>query len=260
MGSAAVQGALWGMRPRDWAELQEPNHVPYFEAVLDAVGAGPGTRLLDVGCGSGLAAVLAAKRGARVSGLDAAEGLLAIARERLPEGDFRIGDLEELPWDAGTFDAVTAFNSIQYAADPRAAVAELRRVARPAAPVAVVVWAAPERNDAKAFLAAIGSLLPPPPPGAGGPFALSVPGVLEELLVSAGLEPEAGGEVPTPFEFADLDAAWRSVAAAGPGALALREAGEERVRAAITAAIAPFRQPDGRYRLENAFRYVVARA
>ena len=39
--------------------------------------------------------------------------------------------------------------------------------------------------------------------------------MLEELLVSAGLEPEAAGEVPTPFEFADLEAAWRSVAAAG---------------------------------------------
>jgi hypothetical protein len=124
----------------------------------------------------------------------------------------------------------------------------------------VVVWAAPERNDAKALLAAIGALLPPPPPDAAGPFALSVPGALEELLVSAGLEPETAGEVPTPFEFADLEAAWRSVAAAGPGARAVREAGEERVRAAVTAALTPFRQPDGRYRLENAFRYVVARA
>jgi SAM-dependent methyltransferase len=256
MGSAAVQGALWGARARDWAELQEPNHVPYFEAVLDAVNAGPGTHLLDAGCGSGLAAVLAAKRGARVSGLDAAEGLVAIARERVPEGDFRVGDLESLPWDAGSFDVVTAFNSVQYAAD----LAELRRVARPDAAVAVVVWAAPERNDAKALLAAIGSLLPPPPPGAGGPFALSVPGALEELLASAGLEPETAGEVPAPFEFADLDAAWRSIAAAGPGIRAIREAGEERAKATITAAYTPFRQPDGRYRLENAFRYVVARA
>lgn len=260
MGSAAVQGELWGTRARDWAELQEPNNVPHYEAVLDAIDAGPGTHLLDAGCGSGLAAALAAKRGARVSGLDAAEGLIAIARERLPEGDFRVGELEELPWDAGTFDAVTAFNSIQYATDPRAAVTELRRVAKPTAPVGVVVWAAPEHNDAKAFMAAIGSLLPPPPPGAGGPFALSVPGVLEELLASAGLEPAAAGEVPTPFEFADLEAAWRSVAASGPGTRAIREAGEERARATVTASFAPFRQPDGRYRLENAFRYVIARA
>jgi hypothetical protein len=84
--------------------------------------------------------------------------------------------------------------------------------------------------------------------------------VLEELLVSAGLEPGAAGEVSTPFEFADLEAAWRSVAASGPGTRAVREAGEQRARATIAASFAPFRQPDGRYRLENAFRYVVARA
>jgi hypothetical protein len=65
--------------------------------------------------------------------------------------------------------------------------------------------------------------------------------------------------VPTPFEFAHLEAAWRSIAAAGPGTRAIREAGEERAKTIITAAYAPFRQPDGRYRFENAFRYVVAR-
>ena len=71
---------------------------------------------------------------------------------------------------------------------------------------------------------------------------------------------DAAGEVPTPFEFADLDAAWRAIAAAGPGTRALREAGEERARATISAAYAPFRRADGSYRLENVFRYVVARA
>jgi hypothetical protein len=59
------------------------------------------------------------------------------------------------------------------------------------------------------------------------PFALSVPGALEELLASAGLEPAAAGEVPTPFEFADLEAPWWSVAASGPGTRAIREAGED---------------------------------
>ena len=54
--------------------------------------------------------------------------------------------------------------------------------------------------------------------------------------------------------------AWRSVAASGPGTRAIREAGEDPARATITLGVTPLRRPDGRYRLENAFRYVVARA
>ena len=128
------------------------------------------------------------------------------------------------------------------------------------APVALVVWATPERNDAKDVLAAIGSLLPPPPPGAAGPFALSAPGALEELLASAGLVPAAAGEVPCPFEFSDPETAWRGFAASGPGVRAIREAGEDKASATVTAALEAFRRPDGRCRLDNAFRYVVARA
>ena len=53
-----------------------------------------------------------------MSGLDAAEALLDVARKRTPSGDFRQGEMEELPFADGTFDVVTGFNSFQYAADP----------------------------------------------------------------------------------------------------------------------------------------------
>jgi SAM-dependent methyltransferase len=168
MGSAGVQGALWGAAAEDWAELAEPLQVPFFEAALDAIGIGEGTRLLDAGCGSGLALMLASNLGAVVSGLDASAGLLAVARERLPGADLREGDLEALPFSDGSFDAVTAFNSMQYASDPTAALREVRRVAVPGAPVAITTWGAPEQCEMRAVLGAIGSLLPPPPPGAGG--------------------------------------------------------------------------------------------
>ena len=118
MGSAAAQGPLWGARARDWAELAEAAQIPFYDAVFDAIGVGPDTRLLDVGCGAGLALTLAAKRGAVVAGLDAAEGLLEVARERLPEDDIRLGDLEELPYADATFTAATSFNAVQYATDP----------------------------------------------------------------------------------------------------------------------------------------------
>src|SRR5436309_138580 len=120
MGSADKQGPLWGAAAHDWSELAEPDQRPFYEAAFDAIGVGTGTNLLDVGCGAGLALLLAEKRGATVAGLDAAEGLLAVARERVPAGDLRHGDIEMLPFADASFDAVTAFNSVQYAADPGA--------------------------------------------------------------------------------------------------------------------------------------------
>ena len=175
MGSASVQGPLWGARSHDWASLAEPGQTPFYEEVFDAVNVGPDTRLLDVGCGAGLALVLAHKRGATVTGLDASEGLIAVARERLSDADLRVGDLEELPFADHAFTTVTSFNAVQYAADPTQALRELARVAEPGAPIAIVTWGDPARSEMRDVLAAIGGLLPPPPPGAGGPFALSQP-------------------------------------------------------------------------------------
>jgi SAM-dependent methyltransferase len=91
---------------------------PAYEAVLERTNIGRDTCYLDVGCGSGMAAQLAAARGARVSGIDAAEALLTIAPSRVPGGDFHHADIEDLPFSDQTFDVVTGFNSFQYAANP----------------------------------------------------------------------------------------------------------------------------------------------
>src|SRR5579863_4071767 len=117
--AAEVQRRLWGTDPQAWADLAEAHNRPLFEAVLDAASAGPGTRLLDIGCGSGLALVLARQRGAIASGLDISPGLLAIARDRLPHADLRAGDMEQLPFDDESFDAVTGIIAFQCAGDPR---------------------------------------------------------------------------------------------------------------------------------------------
>ena len=260
MGSAQVQGALWGAAAQDWSELNEPHCVVLYDAVHDAIGVGPGVALLDAGCGSGLALQLAAKRGATVTGLDASATLLDIARERVPDADIRQGDLEDLPFGDNEFDAVTAFNSVQYAADPVAALRELRRVTRPDAPIAVLTWGTPDQCETKVILAAIGGLLPPPPPGASGPFALSEPGALEALVTQAGLRPGPAATVAQRFQFPDLDTAVRAQMASGPARRAIDHAGEAATRAALTEAFHGSRQPDGSYRQTNRFRYVISNA
>ncbi len=258
-GSAAVQSDLWGERAREWCAM-EAQMRPLYETVLERVGIGNGTELLDAGCGAGLAAQLAAQRGAVVSGFDATPALLAIAAERVPNGDFAAGDLESLPYRDDSFDAVVGFNSFQYAARPRVALEQARRVARSGAPVVIATWAVPERCEAAAYLAALGPLMPPPPPGAPGPFALSAPGGLERLATEAGLTPVDAAEVSCPWTFADLESALTGMLAAGPAIKAIRFTGEAAARDAVAASIEPFRQPSGGYVIGSAFRYLVTSA
>jgi SAM-dependent methyltransferase len=258
-GTAPLQGELWGARARRWAE-QELQHRPLYEHALRSLDIGSGSAVLDVGCGSGLFCRLATDAGARVTGIDAAESLLEIARERVPAGDYRVGDLQFLPFADDAFDVVTGFNSFQYAADPVAALAEARRVAKPGSPVFVLVWGRQNRTELAAILGALRPLLPPAPPDAPGPFALSEEGALEALVMQAGLEPIDSGYVDAPFEYPDEEALLRATLASGPATLAIRTSGEDAVRAAALEASAPFRTAHGGYRMETEWRYVTARA
>ena len=257
MGTAQIQGRLWGARARDYAAIAEGFFRPVYEAVFTAAGVGPGTRLLDVGCGPGLAAHLAAQRGAQVAGLDAAEASVAIARERTPQGDFRVGEMEELPWPDHIFDVVTSFNAFQFAGDLGDALRAARRVARSGGRVAMVVWGRPEDCDTFATNAAVSKLLPPQPPPPG---PLSAPGRVEALLQHAGLAPLASGEVECAFEFPDLETAVRGLMSAGVMVAAAQQVGAEPVQQAITESLAPFRTEQGGYRQRNRFRYVIASA
>jgi ubiquinone/menaquinone biosynthesis C-methylase UbiE len=257
--TATVQATLWGTRARDFAETLEHFARPVYEVVFEQAEVEVGKRLLDVGCGPGLAAQLAAQRGAQVAGLDAAEASLEIARERTPAGDFRAGGMEDLPWADNSFDVVTGFNSFQYAADVLNALCEGRRVARPAGRVAMAVLARPEESDVAIVAAAVARFLLPPPSAAPGPFALSTPGRIESLLQQAGMEPLTSGEIACHLEFPDLETAVRGNLSTGSAAAAIQQAGVEAVARAISESLAQFRTGDGGYRLHNWVRYVIAR-
>jgi SAM-dependent methyltransferase len=258
-GTAAVQGELWGARARGWAE-QELHQRALYEHAVRSLEIGKGTAVLDVGCGSGVFCRFATDAGARVTAIDAAESLVEIAKERVPDGEFHVGDLQFLPFTDDAFDVVTGFNSFQYAADPVAALAEARRVAKPGSPVFVLVWGRPDRNELATILAALRPLLPPAPPDTPGPFALSGEGALEELVTQAGLEPIDDGYIDAPFEYRDQKTLLRATLASGPATVAIRNSGEDAVRDAALEASAPFRTAHGGYRIETEWRYVTATA
>jgi len=258
-GTAGIQGELWGARARDWAR-QEERHRPLYEHALRSLDVGDGTAVLDVGCGSGLFCSLAANKGARITGIDAAAPLLEIAKERVPAGDFRVGDLQFLPFADDGFDVVTGFNAFQFAADPVAGLADAKRVAKPGSPIFVLVWGRQERTELATILTALRPLVPPAPPDAPGPFALSEEGALEALVTKAGLEPIDGGYIETPFEYDDEQSFERAMVSSGPATLAIRTSGEDAVRQALLEASAPFRTGQGGYRIETEWRHVTARA
>lgn len=256
-GSAERHGALWGARARDWAEI-ESQQAPTYEEAIRRVGLTAGQLVLDLGCGSGAFLRAAADRGAQVFGLDASAALLEIARERVPEADLRVGDMQFLPYEDGLFDLVTGFNSFFFAADMVAALREAARVAKAGATVVIQVWGRPDRCDLTALKDALAPFLPPPEPGASPQPSLWEPGVLEGIAVEAGLVPGDAFDLTWAYEYPGTPALARSMLAPVLAVEATRRAGEEAVRTAIVDALQPYRNPGGGYRLENEWRYLIA--
>ena len=110
------------------------------------LGVTPGTRLLDVGCGAGQLALIAARAGARVTGCDIAANWLERARARAAAEGLEIafdeGDAESLPYDDGQFDAVISLIGAMFAPRPDLVAAELTRVCRPGGMIAMANWTA----------------------------------------------------------------------------------------------------------------------
>ncbi len=258
MGTASVQGELWDQAPQDWVTLQEPMHKPLWEAMLDRALVSSRTRFLDAGCGGGGASVLAAERGAQVNGIDAAKGLVAFARERVPNGDFRVGDIERLSFEDDTFEAVFAANSVQYTANCVATLREFGRVCTTEGRIVVGLFGSPEKVAFRVIQKAVRDALPEPPPGAG-PYELSAPGKLEGLFEEAGLRVLESGEVDCPFAYPDFETFWRAMIAAGPFQGMLRVISEEKLQSALRDSVAVFRLENGGFLIQpNAFNYVVA--
>lgn len=102
----------WGRRAVDFATLSEPANCREYVALHEHLGVGGADRVLDIACGAGLAVELAAARGATVAGIDASARLVAVAADRTPAADVRVGDMHALPWADGSFDGVTSFRGI----------------------------------------------------------------------------------------------------------------------------------------------------
>lgn len=258
MSTKAMQGQLWSVAPQYWSQHFEPWFLPMYRNVLEQLQLTENDLLLDAGCGSGLFSNMTITTGARVVGVDAAPGLLEVARRRNPDNNFLEEDLETLPFTAGSFDIVAGFNSFQYAGSFEKALAEATRVLRPGGRLVLGIWDKPERSDATQVLKAIGALLPPPPPGTPGPFALSEDGKIEAAFEEAGLNLIYKTNVACPFLYADLGDGIKSFMGTGPAAAALNHNKRETVEQTIGRALQPFAVADGFHFLQNSFLVFIA--
>ncbi|MGW2615832.1 SAM-dependent methyltransferase [Streptomyces sp. NPDC001500] len=271
-----VSRADLGARARDWSEIQERMLVPLYEAVHERLDVGPGTRLLSLGCGSGLALVMAASAGAAFTGVESSSpARLALARERLlgdapgarARDDVRLTDRLPTPsadrpgGRPSPYTVITAFEPIGRVAGDTEELTELLTAATPlarrGAPVVLVGWGPPERCATTAVLRVAAKLADQD----RGTVRLrpAVRDDLEDVARRAGLRPDGSGRVACPFGYADLDSALRGLLSTGLFDAAVAATDQAQVEKEVTEALHPYRRSDGTVWMPNVFRYLIAR-
>jgi SAM-dependent methyltransferase len=222
----------WGRAAVDFATLHEPQNCREYIYVHHQLGVDAGDRLLDLACGAGLSLELARLRGAQCAGIDASPRLVAVARSRLADGDIRVGDMNELPWDDGSFDVVTSFRGI-WGTTPQA-VGEAHRVLAPGGRLGITVWGHLKVSPGAWALAPLRLAAGEKVENQANMVSLGRPGAGEALLESCGFVGIVRVKVPMVWEFPDPEIYARSLIATGPAYEAIQNVGEEAFLQAAT--------------------------
>jgi SAM-dependent methyltransferase len=177
----------WGIG--EYALMAEPLE-PAAEAIVELTQISDRDRVLDLACGTGNAALLAAARGATVTAVDFEPALLEIAAARSTALNLQVklvqADLQRLPPEDDSFDVVLSAFGVMYAADHDAAAAALASSARPSGRIGLTAWT--PGSFMPAMGAALAPYLPPPPPGGGPPSRWGDPDYVAHLLSKHGIE------------------------------------------------------------------------
>lgn len=247
---------IWSDRAAEiWETRFEPQRGPLFAAVIEATKIGPGSRILDAGCGGGGVSAAASKAGAEVNGCDISAGVLVVARRKVPSGTFEVADIAALPYADDQFDTAIACDSLLSPNDARNAIAELSRVCNQAGQICIVTWGPPSQSDYSRIFDAMQSLLPDKP--AVTPLALSEPGVLDLHIAQAGLSIRREQFVGCDYRFSSFDDYWLCGRELAGLKLIFAVAGEDRVRQAAYLAAKPSIQDSGELLMRNSFRLVI---
>jgi SAM-dependent methyltransferase len=233
------------------------------EALVRVSGVAPGQRVLDVGAGPGaLTRVLVDRLGAgNVAALEPSETFVAALRGRMPGVDVRRGTAEELPFADDEFDAALAQLVVNFLADAKRGVAEMRRVVRPGGVVAACVWDYPgEMKLLREFWEAAASLDPERVASVDERvvMAFDEEGELAGLFRGSGLEDVRDGAIVASVDYEGFDDLWApfllGVAPSGAYAAVLGAAEQEALRAEYHQRLG---SPQGPFRLSARAWYAV---
>ncbi len=249
----ALEAAGWSERAAAYDRLTGRVTADVAGPLLDAAGVGEGTRVLDVGCGTGVVCGLAAGRRAAPTGVDVAPGMLAEARRRHPGLAFAEADAAALPFPDGAFDACVANFVLNHLPAPEEAVAEMARALGSGGALALSLWDLPARNR---WLGVVGEAIdevgvPIPDEIAAGPasYRFADRGALLALLRGAGLADARVGEVATVVRCAGPGELWEGVLGGSVRAsttiLRQPEPVRRRLREAVERRASPYRRPAG---------------
>jgi len=262
MVSWEIQGKLWGAEAENWVNFNESQNKPLWEAMIAAAKVGKDTRFLDAGCGSGRACAIAAESGAKVTGVDASEALINIARRRLPNGDFRVCNIEELPYQDNSFDVSFCAQTLNLVDSPDKAMNEMKRVTAPNGRIVIGLWGAPEKCDIARFGQSvkkeISSSIPNPVHQPSPVFALSSPGVLERLIEQNDLKILDCEEFDEQFECPDFETFWIGMKASGPFQGLMRLTSADKLKEAFHRAGDFLLDNKGAVKMKNSVKYVIA--
>lgn len=214
----------WGHNVADFATLAEPANCREYVALHHRLGVDVGDRLLDVACGSGLALELAGLRGAECCGIDASRRLVAVALDRSPGADIRVGDMFALPWPDASFDVVTSFRGV-WATTPDA-LGEIRRVLVPGGRIGMTVWGHIKRSPGAWALSPLATASTQKVVNQAAMVSLGRPGAGEDLLTRYGFADIRRVTIPYAWEFADPTLYARAIASNGPAFEAIENVGE----------------------------------
>jgi SAM-dependent methyltransferase len=175
-------GRVWALG--DYPAIARDVLAPLGPELVAACGVAPGMRVLDVGAGTGNAAIAAALAGADVVALDPTPELIDVGRDEAASRGARVewvlGDAQGLPQRDGAFDVVLSCLGAMFAPDHETTAAELARVCRPGGRIGLVAWHPP--GAAAELMRVVGRHAPPPPAGAGSPIAWGDEAYVRELF------------------------------------------------------------------------------
>lgn len=254
MNKESAQKELWASGAENW-KVQEATFRPLYETIIKSIPIDHEMFLLDIGCGTGFFLSLLMDDHWRLSGVDISPNAISIAKKAVPDCEFKVADMEHLPFPDSTFDIIVANNSFQYSNNFSVAMKEIFRVLKPNGNAVFSLWDVPEKSESYAYFKVFYTFTGQDT-ATSIPFNLSQKGQLEALLLDAGFRIGKRCEANCPRMYPNIGMALRGILSSGPANKAIKEATFEKVEREVVKAIRQFEQKDGSYRLINNFFFI----